>query len=258
MRRGRPSRPRSTARAVAWACAVLLAMATACGSGDGGTTAGTTTPVPPETYVAIGGSETVGMGADNPVVESWPQVLYRTALDRNTVFVNLAVGGASIQQALEEQVPMALELRPTLVTVWLNANDLLAGVPPAAYEQQLTELVRALGHDGRAHVLLANTLPVDQLPAAGSLGDAVLLPPGSPGDVVAAPAPPEETAALVTEYNQAVERVADAEGADVVDLHTAFGEAAEDGSLVSLVSEDGFHPSTEGHAAIADLFAAAL
>lgn len=236
----------------AWACAAVLALATACGgSGDRTTAAGTTTPAPPETYVAVGGLEAVGVGADSPVVEAWPQVLYRNALDRNTVFVNLATGVGLVQQALEEQVPVALELRPTLVTVWLNVNDLLFGVSVATYERQLSELVRALRQDGQARVLLANTPPVDQLPGFDVLIQQELF--GGPAFTS-----PEEAAARVAEYNQAIERVADAEGAEVVDLHTAMVEAAEDGSLASMISEDGFTPSTEGHAAIADLFAAAL
>lgn len=256
---------RSAAPAVvwAWACAAVLVVATACGSsGDGTTAAVATTTAPPETYVAVGGLETIGFGADSPVVEAWPQLLYRTALDRNTIFVNLATGVGLVQQAVEEQVPVALELRPTLVTVWLNVNDLLAGVPVATYEQQLTELVRALRQDGQARVLLANTPPVDQLPALDVLeqlpapvvfGDTPFTSGGE-----AALASREEAAVRVAEYNEAIQRVANAEGADVVDLHTPMMEAAEDGTLASLVSEDGFNPSTEGHAAIADLFAAAL
>lgn len=253
---------RGSAPSVAWAWVALLALAiAACGGNDGGTTTtGATTPAPPETYVAVGASEAVGVGAESPVVESWPQVFYRTGLDPNTVFVNAAQEGTLLERALEVQVPVALELRPTLVTVWLNVNDLLAGVPVATYEQQLTELVRALRQDGQARVLLANTPPVDQLPALDVLEQlpAPVVFGDNPSGGEAALGSREEAAARVAEYNQAIERVANAEGAELVDLHTPMVEAAEDGSLASLVSEDGFNPSTEGHAAVADLFAAAL
>jgi lysophospholipase L1-like esterase len=52
--------------------------------------------------------------------------------------------------------------------------------------------------------------------------------------------------------------VADSQEAELIDLHAAGVDAVEAGTFASLVSDDGFHPSTEGHARIADVFAAAL
>lgn len=232
--------------ALAFVCsALLLALATACSNGGSVDASDTASAAPPGTYVAVGGSATVGVGAVRPLIEAWPQVLYRDAVDRNTVFVNLGLEGSTVAQALEEQLPLALELRPTLVTVWLNVNDLAAGVPVATYEQQLAELVHALRQDGSARVLVANTPPVEKLPAYQAFTGSRF-------------PSPEEVAAVVAAYNAAIERVADTEGADLVDLHAADVEAAEDGTFDSLVSEDGFHPSAEGHAAVAEAFAAAL
>ena len=199
----------------------------------------------PETYVAVGASESVGVGAERPLIEAWPRALYRTALDRNTVFVSTGVEGTTVAEAIDEQLPLALELRPTFVTVWLNVNDLAAGVPVDDYQQQLTTLVRALRQDDRARVLIANTPPIDQLPIYQTLAGSQF-------------PPADEVRALVSAYNQAIEHVADAQGAELVDLHTAGIQAVEDGTFASLVADDGFHPSTEGHARIADVFAAAL
>jgi lysophospholipase L1-like esterase len=229
------------------AVAVALAVgspALGCSGGTSVEAPGPATAAPPEAYVAVGASESVGVGADRPLVESWPRVLYR-ALDRNTVFVSAGVEGSTVAEALDEQLPLALELRPTLVTVWLNVNDLAAGVPVATYEQQLAVLVRGLRQDGRARVLVANTPPVEELPAYEALAGSRF-------------PPPDEVRALVAAYNAAIERVADAEGAELVDLHAAGVAAARDGTFASLVSDDGFHPSTEGHARIAEVFATAL
>jgi lysophospholipase L1-like esterase len=172
-------------------------------------------------------------------------VLYRTTLERNTVLVNAGVEGSTVAEALDEQLPLALELRPNLVTVWLNVNDLVAGVPVASYEQQLSRLVRALRQNGRARVLVANTPPVDQLPAYQALAGSRF-------------PPPDEVRALVAAYNRAIERVTDAQGAHLVDLHTKAVQAVEDGTFASLISDDGFHPSTDGHARVAEAFATAL
>jgi lysophospholipase L1-like esterase len=212
-------------------------MLTGCSSGSSVEAPDAEPAAPPRTYVAVGASESVGVGAERPLVEAWPRVLYRTAVDRNTVFVSFGVEGST--------VAVALDLRPTLVTVWLNVNDLAAGVPVEDYQQQLTALVRALRQDGRARVLVANTPPVDQLPIYQILGGSRF-------------PPPDEARALVTAYNEAIEHVADAQGAELVDLHAAGIEAVEDGTFASLVADDGFHPSTEGHARIAEVFAAAL
>jgi acyl-CoA thioesterase I len=236
---------RVTALAAISVAFVVGGPALGCSGGSGVEAPGAATAAPPEVYVAVGASESVGVGADRPLVESWPRVLYRSALDRNTVFVSAGVEGSTVAEALDEQLPLALELRPTLVTVWLNVNDLAAGVPVATYEQQLAVLVRGLRQDGHARVLVANTPPVEELPAFEPLAGS-RFPPA------------DEVRARVTAYNAAIERVADAEGAELVDLHAAGDAAVRDRTFASLVSDDGFHPSTEGHAQIAEVFAAAL
>ena len=35
---------------------------------------------PPPVYVAVGASETTGVGSDQPLRDGWPRVLHRTAL----------------------------------------------------------------------------------------------------------------------------------------------------------------------------------
>ena len=88
-------------------------------------------------------------------------------------------------------------------------------------------------------LLVANTPPLDELPA---------LPRFVPGVVA------DE---VVDFYNRIITRVVKGEGAVLVDLY-AVGKAAEtNGAFPELVSRDGFHPSTAGHAAVARAFAAA-
>jgi acyl-CoA thioesterase-1 len=222
--------------------AVLVTLlASGCFAGRSGTELPVAAPAPRAVYVAVGASESVGVGADNPVTESWPQVLFRTAMPIGTVFYDVAAAGATVREALADQVPRALELAPTVVTVWLNVNDITAFVPVERYEEDLRTLVHDLRRSGRTRVLLANTPPLDELPA-----------------LVRLHLPEPAVAQAVARYDDAIARVAAAEGADLVDLHAAGVTAIADGTFPSLVSGDGFHPSTPGHAAVARAFARVL
>jgi lysophospholipase L1-like esterase len=209
----------------------------------------TTSPV--EVYVAIGGSDTVGVGAGDPASQAWPRVFARLALPPDAQVVNLGISGATVAEALDRQVPEALRRDADLVTVWLNVNDLLAGVPPAVYERRLGELVQALRAGGGPRVLIANTPPVDLLPA---YVDCRARPGCLGGDLPE----PSLVQFAVAAYNAAIARVAAAAGAEVVDLHAAGVAAHAEGRTRQLVGSDGFHPSTAGHRAVAEAFAAVL
>ncbi len=207
----------------------------------------------PLTYVAVGASETVGAGADDPAGDAWPRLLLRTALPLSTEFVNLGIPGATVAQALREEVPRAAEARPDLVTVWLNVNDLIAGVSAAQYERDLGTLVGTLRRGGATRVLVANVPPLDQLPVYVACRTA------GPGCRFRAWLPaPEALNAVVEAYNAATSRVVEREGALLVDLHAVGRAATQAGTFADLVSADGFHPSTAGHAVVAETFATVL
>ncbi len=224
--------------------------------GDGAAAPSTTVKAERSVYVAVGASESVGMGADRPLEEAWPRVLHRTALPPGSVFVNLGIPGATVADALRVELPAALAQEPSLVTVWLNVNDILSGVPADVYEAQLAELVRALRRGGATRVLVANT------PAPGLLPLYVACLSGLPGSGRCPPGPRlpsvPQAEAVVDAYNAAIARVAWREGAVLVDLHAAALAAQEAGVGASLISGDGFHPSTAGHRAVAQVFAEAL
>lgn len=193
----------------------------------------------PVVYVAVGASETVGVGAGDPTL-AWPEVFRRTALPPDARFTSLGVSGSTVAAALEQQVPRAVEVEPTLVTVWLNVNDLTRFVRPETYESQLRRLVRRVRRDGETTVLVANTPALDRLPAVTRFG----LDPALIDGVVDA-------------YNQAIDRVVREEGAVLVDLHAASLAARAEGKESGYISGDGFHPSAAGHDAVAAAFAVA-
>jgi len=211
----------------------------------------------PVVYAAIGASETVGEGTDNPIRDAWPQVFFRTALPTSAAFLNFAIPGVGISTAVEGELPQVRDVHPNLVTVWLNVDDLLHGVPAATYEGQLRSLVAQLRAAG-ALVLVANTPPVDLLPAYRSCVDPALDPDLCPPGVARPVPSPVTIAAEVDAYNGAIARVAAEEGATVVDLHTPLRTAASTGRLVDLIGVDGISPSAAGARLVAAQFAAAL
>jgi lysophospholipase L1-like esterase len=224
------------------------------GAGVVGSSAPSPTPQFPIVYAAVGASESVGIGATEPTRDSWPQVFFRTALPESTVFYNFGIPGATVAQALSDELPEALSVKATLVTVWLNVNDIINGVGAQQYHDELDQLVHSLRRDGAARVLVANTPFLDRLPAyldcrAGN-------PPAGvdcPYALATTPAPALN--AIVSAYNSAIAQVAEREGAILVDLH-AQGEVPD--MHPDWVSSDGFHPSTAGYAAIAGVFASML
>lgn len=253
------------------------------------------TPSVERTYVAVGASESVGFGADDALRDAWTQRLFHDAFESGTELYNLAIPGATVRSALTQQASEAVRLEPDVVTVWLNVNDLIAGEAADSYEQLLGELVHQLRRGGNTTVLVANTPPLERLPAyrnylacdaafRSSLAEASALrqpSPPQPGQprpqVQAGPGPsspmwscsgpfrstnpvpqPDDVVSAVAAYNAAIARVVEGEGAVLVDLHADAMKARDEGVHEELVGADGFHPSTRGHARVAEAFAIAL
>jgi lysophospholipase L1-like esterase len=238
---------------VAAAAVLVLSTAGACSHPSAGPQVAPERLGPPYVYVAVGASETAGIGTSDPAREAWPQVFAATASASSSRRACATVAPGIPRPTVTVERGRAVAAKPQLVTVWLNVNDLLTLVKPADYEAQLGELVHGLRRDGATRVLLANTPDLDRLPAyvdcyegrrRGGLCD------------LAQPLPtPDEVRAAVTVYNTAIARVAEREGATLVDLHSQ-GEVAD--VHPDYISRDGFHPSAAGHRAVAALFATAL
>lgn len=190
-------------------------------------------PAPAIRYVAIGASDTTGVGAGDPATGSWPARVARL-LPPGGAFVNVGVGGSTAIQAVNEQLPRAIAQRPTVVTVWLAVNDINAAIAPAAFHAALATLVGGLVADTAALVFVGNVPDVRGVPAFAGAETAGLT-------------------AFIDAYNEAIAAAVAAHPgrAFAVDLH------AGSASLMSAVtvSPDGFHPSDEGYALIARRFA---
>jgi len=191
-------------------------------------------PARPLTYVAIGASDTVGVGARDPDTEGWvPRFAAR--IGGNPRVLNLGVSGSTLAQALEEQLGPALDAQPDVVTVWLAVNDLNARVPLDRYAADLDRLLGALAST-RARVLVGNVPDLASLPVFAGSNQA-------------------RVRAEVDRWNQVIAATAERHGARVVDLHARWNELAEHPEYVA---QDGFHPSSAGYARLAELFVDSL
>src|SRR5260370_14930613 len=170
------------------------------------TTGAQSTPSAPArvVYAAIGASETYGIGAGDRYRQAWPQVFFNDVLPRSAVLYNFGIPGATTAQALHEEVPAAVAVHPTLVTVWLNVNDLISGIAASAYEAELQQVLHTLRRGGQAQVLVANTPDLAQLPAYRSCFPNA--PAGGPPCLIPAGVmpTPQAVAAAVAAYNTAL------------------------------------------------------
>jgi len=143
-------------RSVATVCLLLsFALSAGCGLGQPEDETTATTAAPERvSFVVIGSFESVQGGLDGSDA-SWPRLMFRDHLPRQTVFADLAVPGATVAEARAQQLPLALDLRPTLAVVWLIADDVAQATPVDEYRRQLGALVDAL-RDAGARVLLAS------------------------------------------------------------------------------------------------------
>ena len=208
----------------------LLALALLAGCARSlGTASATATPRP-LTYVAIGASDTVGIGAGSPESESWPAVLWRQ-LPAGSKLVNLGVSGSLLHDALDQQAPVAVDMNPDLITVWLSVNDYTGRVRLEQYESDLDALLGRLRSQTGAVILVGNLPDLSALPIAARLD-----------------------LHDVDRWNAAIAEVTARHQATLVDLRDTWREVK---AHPEYISSDGFHPSSSGYRRLADIFYAA-
>jgi lysophospholipase L1-like esterase len=200
----------------------------------------TVTPTPSSTaavrYVAIGASDTVGVGATDPATGSWPARVAKL-MPPGSAFVNVGVSGSIALQARTAQLPGALAQRPTVVSIWLAVNDMNATIEPASYASDLGAIVDALVSGTEAKIFVGNVPDVRPVPAYKDADKVALF-------------------GLINAYNAAIAAIAARYPGRVVAVDLFTGSAPLVSTLT--VSGDGFHPSDAGYQLIADRFAEAM
>ena len=177
-------------------------------------------------YVAMGDSAAQGIGASRPD-RSYVGLLARDIrrLTHRTVrVVNLSVSGATVETAVEVQLPRFVKQHPDVVTVAIGAND-IAHFDPVSFERSVATLFDAL-----PPFAIVSDLPYFYLPG---------------------------NERRVAHANGIVRRLAAERGLRVASLHDATSRTGWRG-VFTLFAPDMFHPNDKGYRLWASAFAPIL
>jgi len=190
---------------------------------------------PNPVYVAVGASDSFGIGADDPLTQSWPYDV-ANKLEAKPHLINLGIPGATMDLAVRAELPIALSVHPTLISVWLGVNDIERHVSLATFSLQLQALLNSLAQQTSAAIYV------------GNIPDLTLLPYFSTWDQTA-------LSEQILSWNAAISFACSLSGAHLVDI---FAQGREMAAHPDYLGKDQFHPSTQGAQAIADLFVEAM
>jgi lysophospholipase L1-like esterase len=204
----------------------------------------------PRVYVAVGASETAGVGADHPRTQAWPRVLRDRALPV-TRLVNLGVSGGHGPGRADRASCRGPWRDPDVVTVWLAVNDVLNLVPVPDYEADPAQ-PRCTPCGGAG-----DRGPGGQRPPAGPPPGVPDLPARLAGARGLVRAAPGTTPPAGPGPGGGVQRAGRSGGGRPRAPWPSISPARR-AARVALTADDGFHPSTRGHRVIAAAFARAL
>ncbi len=186
--------------------------------------------------MAIGASDTFGIGTDDPYTQNWASDL-TTLLGNQMHLVNLGIPGMTLDVALDAELPIALEAHPALVTIWLAVNDLAAQVPLTNYEHDLDLMLTRLQTAApQARIAVGNVPDLTSVPFFASYDQTDLRQ-------------------NIDAFNNVIARVVKHHHVILVDLS---GQGYNLQTFPQYLSRDGLHPSAVGYAQLAQLFYQAL
>ncbi len=188
----------------------------------------------PITYVALGASDAVGVGSNQPGAQGYVPLI-AARLPHGSHMLNLGISGIRLHAALSEELPLALNTSPQLVTIWLVTNDFIGGVSYGNYLGDLDMLLSRLYTKTRARIVIAN------------LPDITLLPAFSHDT----PAQKTRLRQEVNRWDRGIAQVVSRYQITLVDL---LQHGSELTAHPEYVSRDGFHPSPQGYVRLAELF----
>jgi len=140
---------------------------------------------------------------------------------------NPAVNGYRTDDLIVEELPLAAVFQPTLVTLLIGANDIVAGSSDDRYREQLRAIHTRVRGDAAAAVVYALPQPDWSLSRAG----------GSFGD-------PAAIAACIERFNTIAREEAERVAAVYIDIFPLMREQMRRGML----APDGLHPSAAAYA----------
>ncbi len=222
-------------------CALALLLAACGGSSAALQPTPSPTAKPSFVYVALGASDAVGIGADDPNTQGYvPRLISR--LPKTAYPLNLGVSGIHLRAALSQELPDALKAQPNLVTIWLVGNDFRDCVPLDQYAADLDRLLSQLQTQTQAQIFVGNVPDMSLLPyfQQGARG----------GGACVAGASTAKVRQLAQQWNATIDPIIQQHRAVLVNLFDSDLAAHPD----YISAQDGFHPSSAGYARLADLF----
>jgi lysophospholipase L1-like esterase len=178
-------------------------------------------------YVALGDSYTIGTSVGE--AQRWPNQLVAALDGELDLVANPAVNGYTAADLVRDELPVLERLAPEFASALIGVNDVVQGVSPSAYAEQVATILDRL---------------LARLPASRILGvatpDYTLTPQGAEYGA------PEERRAGIVRVNAELAAACATRGiAFVPDIFEISGRVADDPSLVA---PDGLHPSGSQYA----------
>jgi acyl-CoA thioesterase-1 len=150
---------------------------------------------------------------------------------RAVVLRNPAVNGYRTDDLIAEELPLVADFRPTLVTLLIGANDIVAGSSDDRYRDQLRVIHAGVRADAPDAVVYALPQPDWSLSRAGaSFGDRAAI------------------ASRIERFNAIAREEAERASATYIDIFPLMREQMRRGML----APDGLHPSAAAYAEWAD------
>ncbi|HYK83983.1 MAG TPA: SGNH/GDSL hydrolase family protein [Ktedonobacteraceae bacterium] len=225
---------------------VMFVLSACATGGNSGTTSTVThasrTPVAttkvtisgPITYVALGASDAVGVGSNQPGSQGYVPLL-AARLPKGSHSINLGISGIHLHEALNEELPLALATSPQLVTIWLVANDFIGGVSYSDYIHDLDSLLSQLRTHTHANLVMANLPDLTRLPVFSNQ----------------TAAQKAQMLQQIQHWNAGIATLAARYNVTLVDLYSHGSQLT---AHPEYISGDGFHPSPSGYVQLADIF----
>ena len=160
---------------------------------------------------------------------SFPAVLVElwARRGRHVELQNPAVNGYRTDDLIAEELPLLAAFRPTLVTLLIGANDIVAGSPEDRYRDQLRLIHRRIAAETAGAKVYALPQPDWSLSRAGASF-------GERGTI----------AARIERFNQVAREEAERTAATYVDIFPLMRDQMRRGML----APDGLHPSAAAYA----------
>lgn len=178
-------------------------------------------------YVALGDSLTAGVGSD----DAKSTIVYQIAKNLSKQYgkvevVNLGQSGATSEDLIAGQLPVAVNEKPDYVTLLIGVNDIHDKVRVADYKKRLSYVLYELTTKTDARIVLMN------LPYLGAF-DVLPFPLSNVLD------------RRTRQFNKVIEELGYDDRIKLIDLYTSSYKPFLENP--SYYASDRFHPSSEGY-----------